>query len=123
MPGEPRAKELIPMSLSSPGSPPAGHIWFFLESNLNDPEALYLEIPLERTRSLCLKSVKYLRFLAYAILAVDGTIAHDQPSGQNALADESQLDDGESYIFVSCKYPRPLVPLPSSAVNSPSNDP
>ncbi|KAE9406157.1 hypothetical protein BT96DRAFT_972143 [Gymnopus androsaceus JB14] len=32
---------------SSPGSPPADHIWLFLESHPADPEALYLEIPLE----------------------------------------------------------------------------
>lgn len=87
--------------MSSPGSPPASHIWFFLESNPDDPEALYLEIPLERIRSLCLKPGKYLRFLAYAILAVDGTIV--QPSGRTTLADDSQLDEGGVYIFVSCE--------------------
>ena len=88
---------------SSPGFPPADHIWLFLESHPADPEALYLEIPLERIHSLCLKPGKYLRFLAYAILAVEGTIVHDKPSGQVPLPDESQLEDGGIYTFNASK--------------------
>ncbi|KAE9405073.1 hypothetical protein BT96DRAFT_916269 [Gymnopus androsaceus JB14] len=88
-------------------SPAADHVWFFLESHPADPEALYLEIPLELIQSLCLNPGKYLRFLAYAILAVDGTIAHNQLSGQTALSDESQLEDGGIYIFSSSKVMTP----------------
>lgn len=87
--------------MTSLGSPPSSHIWLFLESNPDDPKALYLEIPLECIRSLCLKPGKFLRFLAYAILAIDGTIV--QLSGQTTLADESQLEDGGIYIFSPCE--------------------
>lgn len=90
------------MMSCSLGSPPTSHIWLFLESNSDNPEGLYLEIPLECIRSICLKPGKYLRFLAYAILAVDGTIA--QLSGQTTLADESQLEDGGIYIFCPGEY-------------------
>ncbi|KIK58950.1 hypothetical protein GYMLUDRAFT_44978 [Collybiopsis luxurians FD-317 M1] len=84
------------MMSSSPDSPPPGHVWLFLESSPDDPDALFLEIPLERIQKLCLKPCKYLRFLAYAILALDGAIVH---SPSTLLADDAPLEDRGIYIF------------------------
>ncbi|KAE9400438.1 hypothetical protein BT96DRAFT_975309 [Gymnopus androsaceus JB14] len=78
-------------------SPPTGHIWLFIESVPTDPDALYLEIPLYRIRANCLKPAKYLRFIAYTVTALDGSITL---APQNQLvADDSQLEDQAVYIF------------------------
>ncbi|KAE9410472.1 hypothetical protein BT96DRAFT_984004 [Gymnopus androsaceus JB14] len=78
-------------------SPPPEHIWLFIESVPSDPEALYLEIPLNRIRANCSKPAKYLLFIAYAITALDGTITL-APQNQ-LIADDNQLEDQAIYIF------------------------
>ncbi|KAJ7669051.1 hypothetical protein B0H14DRAFT_3538832 [Mycena olivaceomarginata] len=61
-------------------------------------DSLYLDVPVDAVASLCLHPVKYLRFLAYCILGVDGTIAMEDFEGE-VLPDEDRLGEGV-YCFV-----------------------
>lgn len=74
-------------------------------------DGLYLDVPVDIVASLCLHPVKYLRFLAYCILGVDGTIATEGFEGEE-LPDENSLVEGV-YYFVregeGGKHPRWLT--------------
>ncbi|KAJ7350879.1 hypothetical protein DFH08DRAFT_118338 [Mycena albidolilacea] len=63
-----------------------------------EPDGLYLDVPVDAVASLCLHPVKYLRFLAYCILGVDGTIVTEDFEGE-VLPDEDRLVEG-IYYFV-----------------------
>ncbi|KAJ7689119.1 hypothetical protein B0H17DRAFT_1067041 [Mycena rosella] len=65
-----------------------------------DPQlgGLYLDVPVLAAASLCLYPVKYLRYLGYCILGVDGTIATDDFDGAELL-DNDAINAG-SYYFV-----------------------
>lgn len=92
------SENLVPwIAVTTMSSPPPEHIWLFIESVPTDPEALYLEIPLNRIRANCSKPAKYLLFIAYAITALDGTITL-APQNQ-LIADDNQLEDQAIYIF------------------------
>ncbi|KAJ7046173.1 hypothetical protein C8F04DRAFT_987884 [Mycena alexandri] len=60
-------------------------------------DGLYLDVPVETVASLCRKPVKYLRFLAYCILGVDGLIASEEFEGDE-LADDERLGPGVYYF-------------------------
>jgi hypothetical protein len=75
-----------------------------------DPEldGLYLDVPVDVAASLCLYPVKYLRFLAYCILGVDGAIATEDFEGEE-IPDDEHLN-ADVYYFVreggGGKHPR-----------------
>ncbi|KAJ7753282.1 hypothetical protein B0H14DRAFT_2979921, partial [Mycena olivaceomarginata] len=56
-----------------------------------------LDVPVDAAASLCLYPVKYLRFLAYCILGVDGTIATKGFDGEE-IPDDEHLDTGVYYF-------------------------
>ncbi|KAJ6616757.1 hypothetical protein B0H10DRAFT_1948916 [Mycena sp. CBHHK59/15] len=60
-------------------------------------DELYLDIPVTIASSLCLYPVKYLRFLGYCILGVDGTIATEDFEGDE-IPDADPLDAGVYYF-------------------------
>ncbi|KAJ7895632.1 hypothetical protein B0H14DRAFT_2681203 [Mycena olivaceomarginata] len=60
-------------------------------------DGLYLDVPVDAVASLCLHPIKYLRFLAYCILGVDGTIATEDFEGE-VLPDEDHLGEGVYYF-------------------------
>ncbi|KAF8201370.1 hypothetical protein K438DRAFT_2015687 [Mycena galopus ATCC 62051] len=60
-------------------------------------DGLYLDVPVDVAASLCLHPVKYLRFLGYCILGVDGTIAREDFDGE-VLSDGDFLGEGVYYF-------------------------
>ncbi|KAJ6508757.1 hypothetical protein C8R45DRAFT_1208371 [Mycena sanguinolenta] len=60
-------------------------------------DQLYLEIPCSAIPALCLRPVKFLRYLGYCILGMDGVIK--QTLDDEGISDDDLLDAGE-YHFV-----------------------
>jgi len=59
----------------------------------------YLQIPLARINSFCLKPLKYLLFLGWCILGVEGDLAVQ--SGGEGVDPDGQLNDQDIYYCVS----------------------
>ena len=74
-----------------------GHVRLILLSN-ND-SSFYLRIPLEIIGSLCLKPRKYLVFLGWCILGVEGHLALED-RGQ-AITTNGPLEDRGTYYYVA----------------------
>jgi hypothetical protein len=62
-------------------------------------QQFYLEIPINIIRSLCLKPRKYLLFLGWCILGVEGILSL-LPDGEEVEL-EGSLDDRGVYYFVA----------------------
>lgn len=73
---------------------PSGHVRLVL---VREPR-FYLEIPLDIICSLCLKPRKYLVFLGWCILGVEGSLVEGHDSEQMEL--EGDLDDKGLYHYV-----------------------
>ena len=61
-------------------------------------EPFYLEIPMAVIDPLCLKPLKYLVFLGWCILGVDGHLAVD---GDDEVGTDGVLNAGETYFYVT----------------------
>lgn len=90
------------MSITHPGSRldpieavPVGHVRLVL---VRQP-LFYLEIPMDIIHSLCLKPRKYLVFLGWCILGVEGMLMKGHGSGRLGL--DGVLEDRGLYIFVT----------------------
>ena len=84
-----------PTATSSMEVVPSRHVRLILAHQAQ----FYLDIPLNIISSLCLKPRKYLRFLGWCILGVDGSLS-DGP-GSAALSLNGDLDDQESYYYIT----------------------
>ena len=63
-------------SQSSASQPPSGFLHLILLSQEEDP--FYLEIPIEFVATVCLKPLKYLRYLGWCVLGVIGVLEDEQ---------------------------------------------
>ena len=77
-------------------SVPKGHVWLVLLHQ--EPSSFYLQIPVDTIRSLCLKPLKYLLFLGWCILGVEGTLALERNG--DAIATDDDLDERGTYYYV-----------------------
>ena len=66
---------------------PRGHVGLVLLQNGNS--SFYLEIPLNTINGLCLRPRKYLRFLGWCILGVEGVLALQ--AGGDGISDNGDL--------------------------------
>jgi hypothetical protein len=73
-----------------------GHVGLVLLRNGNS--SLYLEIPLDTINGLCLRPRKYLRFLGWCILGVEGVLALQ--AGGNGIDDNGGLTNRGIYHYV-----------------------
>ena len=83
-------------SRSTTSSVPGGHVWLVLLHE--EPSSFYLQIPVDIIHSLCLKPRKYLLFLGWCILGVEGTLALEHNG--DAIATDEDLDEGGTYYYV-----------------------
>ena len=85
----------IQKTMSSPNIPviEVGHVRLILLHDENP--SFHLDIPLDTIRSLCSKPLKYLRFLGWCILGVDGVLAYE-PDGDEVDTD-GNLSEHEIY--------------------------
>ena len=81
-------------------NPPQGHIRLIL---LPDPQ-LYLDVPLNIIRSLCLKPRRYLVYLGWCIIGVEGGLAEHH--GGERMAFDGALDDQGIYYYVTNEHTR-----------------
>jgi len=84
-------------SVDTVDSIPQGHVRLVLFSK-ND-SSFYLQIPLEIIDSLCLKPRKYLVFLGWCILGVQGQLALEYGGG--AIPTNGSLEDQRIYYYVA----------------------
>ena len=75
---------------------PLGHVWLIILHQ--EPSSFYLQIPVDTIRSLCLKPLKYLLFLGWCILGVEGTLALE--NNGNAILTDGDLDERGIYYYV-----------------------
>ncbi|KAF8801171.1 hypothetical protein BYT27DRAFT_7235831 [Phlegmacium glaucopus] len=83
-------------SEQSSSSVPEGHIVLILLQK--EESSFYLQIPLDIIHSLCLKPRKYLLFLGWCILGVEGVLALEHNS--NGININGDLDDQVYYYVV-----------------------
>lgn len=76
-----------------------GHVGLVLLRNENS--FFYLEIPLDAINGLCLRPRKYLRFLGWCILGVEGVLALQ--AGGNGISDDGDLTARRMYHYVTAE--------------------
>ena len=81
------------------GHPQEGNTQLIVVKSLNDSPALYLEIPLNHLDSLSERPRKYLRYLGWCIMGVEGHVAMDSPRPANDIGDEGLLEAGAVYSY------------------------
>ena len=82
-------------SSGSMESVPPGHVRLILAHEAQ----FFLDIPSNTIRSLCLKPRKYLGFLGWCILGVDGSLS--EGPGNAALSLDGDLDDQGIYHYIT----------------------
>ncbi|KAI0289275.1 hypothetical protein BC826DRAFT_630875 [Russula brevipes] len=87
------------MSPSSSTSVPDNHVWLVLIYESDLPSSFYLQIPLEVIHSLCLRPRKYLLYLGWCVLGIEGVLAVE-PNG-NEIVNEGGLNNQGVYYFVT----------------------
>ena len=73
-----------------------GHVRLILLQAENS--SFHLDIPLEIIQRLCLKPLKYLRFLGWCIFGVEGVLAYE--SDGDAIDTNGNLQEHEIYYYV-----------------------
>jgi hypothetical protein len=100
-------------------TPPEGHVHFVLLEQQPDP--FYLEIPLNVITNVCLHPPKYLRYLGWCILGVEGSLQDGR--GHQVNPNDKLVDKGVYhyrlpaaqqgcllYFFVILKLTTPQIP-------------
>jgi hypothetical protein len=77
---------------------PQTHVRLILLDDADSP--FYLEIPIPVINHLCLKPRKYLVFLGWCVLGIDGVLAVDSDGGDEINTD-GILDAGGTYYYVT----------------------
>jgi hypothetical protein len=89
------------MSVSTGSSttpiPEDGHVRLILLDEENS--SFYLDIPLQIIKSLCLKPLKYLLFLGWCILGVEGMLARERDG--DGVGTDGNLNEHEIYYYVA----------------------
>jgi hypothetical protein len=80
-------------------SVPDNHVWLVLVYESDLPSSFYLQIPLEVINALCLRPRKYLLYLGWCVLGIEGVLAVE-PNG-NEIVNEGGLDNQGVYYFVT----------------------
>ena len=76
-----------------------GHVYFVLYSPTQDGLPFYLDLSIDDINMLCLKPIKYLKYLAWCILGVLGDVVLDC----TAVGNEEKLCNQSVYYFESAE--------------------
>jgi len=82
--------------MSSRPTPPSGFVHLILWSH-EEEDPFYLEIPILIVISLCLNPRKYLRYLGWCVLGIEGTLV--DVAGNGITLDDELLDRG-TYRYI-----------------------
>jgi hypothetical protein len=87
--------------MSSSSSPPVfdNHVCLVLIHEGDLASSFYLQIPLEVIHALCFRPRKYLLYLGWCILGIEGVLSVE-PNG-NPIMTEGDLDNQGVYYFVT----------------------
>lgn len=80
-------------------APKQGKIRLILYSPANSADSLYLDIPTSIPTSLCQHPRKYLRYLGWCILGVEGLVSMDSPDSEDNIGNEGTLEDRGVYRY------------------------
>jgi len=91
------------------GQPQDGNIQLILYRSTNDSElSLYLEVSTSHLGSLCLHPRKYLRFLGWCIMGIEGHVALDSPHSVDDIGDVGELENHGVYSYRMAEGLRPF---------------
>ena len=76
--------------------PNDGHVRLILLEE--ETSSFHLDVPLDIINSLCLKPLKYLLFLGWCILGVEGVLAWEHDGDE--ISTDGNLDEHEIYYYV-----------------------
>lgn len=79
--------------------PEHGNIRLIIYRPTNNSDSLFLEIPTPVPGSLCVHPRKYLRYLGWCILGVEGYVVMDSPISEDGIGDEGPLEDQGVYCY------------------------
>jgi hypothetical protein len=79
--------------------PQEGNIQFIVLRPPNGSPALYLEIPIAHLDLLCERPRKYLKYLGWCIMGVEGRVARVSPQPTEDIGNEGVLEAGSVYAF------------------------
>ncbi len=73
--------------------PQQGNIQLIIHEPTDDSLTLYLEVPISHLGPLCQHPRKYLRYLGWCILGIEGHVAMDSPESVNNIGDIGDLEN------------------------------
>jgi len=79
-----------------PETPQQGRLWLILYEPSDGREHFYLDIPIYVIQPLCLRPRKYLRYLGWCVLGIEGRVM----LGTQDIGDEGKLVDQGIYHYV-----------------------
>ena len=65
----------------------------------DDSPAIYLEIPIQHITPLCLRPKKYLKYLGWTIMGVEGHVERVSPNPVDNIGDEGGLENTGVYRY------------------------
>ena len=68
---------------------------------------VYLEIPIEKIEALCRYPLKYLQYLGWSILGVEGYVSATLQSGRHLLV-QGVLENRKTYYYVTDEEGQPI---------------
>jgi hypothetical protein len=81
------------------GQPKQGNIQLVVLRPPNGSPTLYLEVPMAHLAPLCTRPRKYLRYIGWCIMGVEGRVARDSPLPIEDIGDEGGLESGSVYSY------------------------
>ena len=79
-----------------PGTPQQGKVWLILHESSDGQGNFYLDIPIYVIEPFCLRPRKYLRYLGWCVLGIEGRLM----LGTQDVGDEGELVDQGVYRYV-----------------------
>ncbi|TFY76181.1 hypothetical protein EWM64_g7833 [Hericium alpestre] len=76
-----------------PNKPVSGSVWLVLTEDINHQPVFYLDIEITVIKCLCLKPVKFFRFLVWCILGAQGSVLY----ADSIVSDDAELVSGGIY--------------------------
>ena len=78
--------------------PQEGNIQLIVYTPPGSP-ALYLEVPIAHITPLCVRPRKFLKYIGWCIMGVEGHVSRDFPSPMDNIGDEGDLTGGHVYSY------------------------
>ena len=80
------------------GYPQEGNIQLIIYTP-PESSALYLEVPIAHIIPLCVRPRKFLRYIGWCIMGVEGHVSRDSPTPIDNIGDDGDLTGGHVYSY------------------------